>query len=213
MLPAHAAIAARIPVRLIRRPEELSADLIRAVRPSWVVLPDWSWMVPADLLELAPCAGFHAADLPNYRGGSPLQHQILDGLTKTRLCCFRMTPGLDDGDILLDEPLPLDGSISEIWARIAGMVPDMVLRLVQGAYTPRPQGPGGFRRRRRRPEESRLTDLRSPLARLYDWMRALDDPYPNVFIDIDGKRLSFRRARLEDGRLTAEVIITEAPHG
>jgi methionyl-tRNA formyltransferase len=211
LLPVFAEVAAHHPCLMVRRPEQLTVALIEAVRPAKVFLPDWSWIVGDDILARAECIGFHAAPLPDYRGGSPLQHQILDGKSETLLSCFRMQAGLDSGAILLQRPLSLAGSIGEIWQRSAGLLPEMILAVIAGCFSERPQGPGGFTRRRRKPEESRLPGLAWPLDKLYDFIRMLDDPYPNAFLDIDGKRLRLRKASLADGRLVAEVVIEAAP--
>jgi methionyl-tRNA formyltransferase len=209
MLPAFEQIARMTPALLIRRPEELDAALLEQHRPRHVILPDWSWKIDPALLARASFVGFHAAALPDYRGGSPLQHQILDGLNETRLTMFRMVPELDAGPILLDAPLSLEGTIGQIWQRIATMIPAMVAELLSGRCQERPQSGGGFARRRRQPHESQLTDLQLPLDKLYDVLRALDDPYPNAFLTIDDKQIAFRKPRLEGEILIAEAVITE----
>lgn len=211
MLPAWEEVRPFVDATLVRRPEELTAALLDDLRPAWVVLPDWSWIVPPELLARASFVGFHAADLPDYRGGSPLQHQILDGLVETKLTMFRMEGGLDAGPILLQAPLSLEGTISEVWRRIVALVPGMVARLVAGDVEERPQRPGGFVRKRRRPAESEIPDLSLPLDRLYDLVRALDDPYPNAFVRTAGKRLAFRRPRRDGAALVCEVVVTEDP--
>ncbi|MFN7966175.1 MAG: formyltransferase family protein [Acidobacteriota bacterium] len=211
MLPAFHALTANIPCVLVRRPEDLSIALLERVKPRLVVLPDWSWIVPDDLLARATFIGFHASALPDYRGGSPLQHQILDGLNETKLTMFRMAAGLDNGPILLDAPLSLAGTISEIWQRIAALVPPMVTRLLHGDVEEKPQPIGGFVRKRRTPDQSELTDPALSLSRWYDMLRALDDPYPNAFVRVGGKRIAFRKPRLSGDALIAEAVIREEP--
>lgn len=209
MLPAAAAIARFAPTVIVRHPEQLDAGLLDRLRPDHVVLPDWSWRVPEQLLERASFVGFHAAQLPDYRGGSPLQHQILDGLRETRLTMFRIVSALDAGPVLLDAPLSLEGTIGEIWARIATLVPPMVEQLWLGACRERQQAAGGFSRRRRTPEQSELTDPTRPLTDWYDLVRALDTPYPNAFLRIGGKRITLRTPRFDGQQLIAEAVITE----
>jgi methionyl-tRNA formyltransferase len=54
----------------------------------------------------------------------------------------------------------------------------------------------GFVRARRKPEASRLDRndfLQKPLRELYNFIRALGDPYPNAFLEDDaGNRLLFK---------------------
>ncbi len=208
MLPAFAAISRLAPTVLIRRPEDLNATLLDRIRPRYVLLPDWSWLIDEELLARSTFIGFHPGDLPDYRGGSPLQHQIFDGVTHCPLTCFEMEKGVDSGRILLQEELSLAGSIGEIWDRSVALIPGMVARLLSGDFTPQDQRPGGFIRKRRTPAMSRL-DPAWELDRFYDFIRMLDDPYPNAFLDIADKRLYLRAARREGERLRAEVLIEQ----
>ena len=43
----------------------------------------WSWIIPKEITDKYLCLGIHPSDLPNYRGGSPLQHQIINGIEKS----------------------------------------------------------------------------------------------------------------------------------
>lgn len=209
MLPAARILAAKHALVLVRRPEELDLELLERIRPRFVILPDWSWIVPTELLERAPFIGFHASSLPAYRGGSPLQYQILDGLRETELSMFRMQAGLDAGPVLLRRPLSLEGTIGEVWGRIVELVPSMVDALLTGTLQPQRQPQHGFVRRRRQPSDSELRDLSLPLDRLYDVVRALDDPYPNAFLRLSGKRIALRAPRRDGDALIAEAVITE----
>jgi methionyl-tRNA formyltransferase len=211
MLPAYTAVSRLAPTMLIRRPEDLNATLLDRIRPRYVLLPDWSWLIDEELLARSTFVGFHPSDLPDYRGGSPLQHQILDGLTRCPLTCFQIEKGIDTGPILLQEELSLAGSIGEIWDRSVALIPGMVARLLTGDFTPQAQRPGGFTRKRRTPAMSRL-DPDWDLDRLYDFIRMLDDPYPNAFLDIADKRLYLRTVRHEGERLRAEVLIEQRDH-
>ncbi len=213
LLPAFHQLAKHQPVVLVRSPDDLTEELVEHLRPTWVFLPDWSWIVSNRMLGLAPFVGFHAADLPNYRGGSPLQHQILDGITDTKLTCFKMTNQLDAGQILEQQDLSLAGTIGDIWQRIASLVPVMIGHVLAGTMAPRYQADGGFIKPRRTPEESRIYAYEKlSLCGLYDWIRALDDPYPNAFTVHAGKRLTFSKPTFSNNTITATVEITKEPN-
>ena len=55
---------------------------------------------------------------PKFRGGSPVQNQILKGLKKTKLCAFKVEKKLDSGDLCLKKDLNLNGSAEDIFKRI-----------------------------------------------------------------------------------------------
>ena len=169
-----------------------------------VVLAGWSWIVPKEVVARYRCIGLHPSDLPKYRGGSPLQHQILDGLTDTQCSLFLLTPALDVGPVIAKTPMSLQGSIQDIFDEFvrAGAI------LLTKAFKTWPEWQAveqdarqGFTRRRRKPEESRLTreQLQTfSLGELYNFIRALGDPYPNAYLEDErGNRLLFKQVAYE----------------
>ncbi len=57
------------------------------------------------------CVGMHLSDLPMFRGGSRIQHQIIAGLDKTKISLMTISSeGVDVGDIWLKEEWDLSGS-------------------------------------------------------------------------------------------------------
>ncbi len=192
----------------ISSPEELTVESVKRARPRLALFPDWSWRVPTEVLLATTCIGFHAAPLPAFRGGSPIQNQIAAGVTDTAVTAFRMQARFDAGEILLTSPLSLRGSLRQIFGRIKRSIAWMIDKILRGEYSARPQaGPSNYVRRRRA-EQSEIPDLQWPLARLYDHIRMLADPYPNAFIRRDGKRLTFKDARFDGETLRFRGEIT-----
>ena len=88
--------------------------------PPWVFVLHWHWKIPAMWLSRARWIGFHASDLPHFRGGSPIRNQQQRGITTTQLTAFQLEAGLDTGPIVLQRPLSLAGSEAAVLARQAG---------------------------------------------------------------------------------------------
>ena len=42
----------------------------------------------------------HPSSLPQYRGGSPIQNQIIDGIKESEVCIFKMEKEIDSGQII-----------------------------------------------------------------------------------------------------------------
>jgi methionyl-tRNA formyltransferase len=193
----------------ITKPEDLA--LIDLWKPSWVFFLDWSWIIPKEIIKNYKCVCFHESDLPNFRGGSPIQNQISRGITKTKLTAFLMDEGLDTGDILLQEDLSLEGHISEIMARVAALTPKMINRILTGDYTQRKQEGRGSYYSRRTPKDSELDVFvfkDTPLEKIYNVIRMLEDPYPNAFMVLGDRKLTFKSAEMKDGKILAQVEIT-----
>jgi len=51
--------------------------------------------VPIELIDEYDCYCIHPSDLPKYRGGSPIQNQIIDGVKDSAVTLFKMDYDLD----------------------------------------------------------------------------------------------------------------------
>lgn len=80
---------------------ELSADVI--------VVSAFGGILKKELLELCPYSvlNIHGSLLPFYRGASPMNAVLRDGRTETGITIMYMNEGLDEGDILMAEALPI----------------------------------------------------------------------------------------------------------
>ena len=148
-------------------------------------------------------------DVPFGRGGSPLQNLISRGIRETKLTALRMTETFDAGPVFLKEPLSLDGGAEEIYLRAGKLSARMIEHIARVEPTPMPQKGGAVNFKRRKPAQS---EIKSPanLEELYDFIRMLDaDGYPRAFLEHKGFRFEFSRAALYDGRVMADVKISQ----
>jgi methionyl-tRNA formyltransferase len=183
-------------------------DLVPALRNEQIdvlLFIGWSWMVPNRTTDEFVCVCLHPSPLPRYRGGSPIQNQIIAGEEQSAVTLFRMTERIDDGEILEQEGYSLDGELWEVLERIsragAKATERMLYRFARADYSARRQDNSRATVfKRRKPEQSEITldDLSRKSARaLDDFVRALQDPYPNAFIKCaDGKKLYITRTRV-----------------
>ncbi len=107
----EAAIRKGIPVLCPERIREDSAakERLRELCPELIVVTAFGQILPKEILELPKygCINVHASLLPKYRGAAPIQWAILMGDSVTGVSTMQMAEGLDTGDILLQELLPL----------------------------------------------------------------------------------------------------------
>ena len=127
------------------------------------------------------------------------------------LTALRMSNDFDAGPVYLKEPLSLEGNAEEIYLRAAQLSVRMIARFTRERLQPRPQQGEAVNFKRRRPEESEIGSPTS-LQELHDWIRMLDaDGYPHAFLNYAGFRFEFSRSALYDGRIVADVKITQLP--
>ncbi len=188
-------------VILLKNPKKLTLSYIKKIDPKLIFFPDWSWIIPKTILENFKCVCFHESDLPKFRGGSPIQNQIIRGVKKTKTTAFIMNDKIDSGDILLKKHLSLEGTLDEIFQRMIKNDYEMIINIIKGNYKIRKQGGHPTYYKRRKPEESEL-NLNKSKQYIYNFIRMLSDPYPNAFIKYNKHKIVFKSAEFENGRLS-----------
>ena len=164
----------------------------------------WSWKIPQRFLEKNLSICFHPSPLPKYRGGSPIQHQIINGEKKSCGTFFKMTRDLDAGPIVWQKEYSLEGELGEVFSRLTPLVAEGVKFILENfeslIYVAQIESDRTFFSRRT-PEMSEITieDFKNMTAlELHNKIRALQDPYPNAFIVTkDGSKLFILKSRIK----------------
>lgn len=193
-----------IEARMYLDPGQTSAQTVFAV--------GWSEMIPESFYRSRDVFVVHPSPLPRYRGGSPIQHQIMNGEEWTRITIFKLTPdhpGIDTGPIAWQSgPIPIGPDLDlepilESFTYHAAYGIATVVRLIQaGSLELIEQNADDVPTfKRRTPEQSEITldDFRTMSARqLHNKIRALQDPYPAAFVVCaDGRKLYLNYSTLE----------------
>ena len=199
--------------RYVGSPDEFSLALVREFAPRYLFFLHWSWKVPQEIIQNFECVCFHMTDVPYGRGGSPLQNLIVRGHRETKLTALRMSNEFDAGPVYFKESLSLEGSAEEIYMRAARLSGRMIERFTGKKLKPKLQQGEAVNFKRRKPEESEIGSPTS-LQAIHDWIRMLDaDGYPHAFLNHAGFRFEFSRSALYDGRVVADVKITQLRAG
>ena len=103
---------------LITNKELCNIELINSLKPDIIFLYGWSWMVNEEIINNYTCLCLHPSKLPKFRGGSPIQNQIINNEKESAVTIFKMGMGLDNGPIYFQEDFNLNGYLSEIFNRI-----------------------------------------------------------------------------------------------
>jgi len=183
----------------------VNEDVINAFKPDLILFYGWSWRVPDWVIDNYIALCLHPSPLPKYRGGSPIQNQIINGEKESAVSIFRMTHDVDAGLLCAQVSFPLIGNMREILARIRHIGIEETNRIIKeymsGGIRFWPQKGDATSYQRRKPEESEITkgELATASAEyLYNKIRALQDPYPNAFIEChSGTKLYITEAHLD----------------
>ena len=125
-LPVHQ------PVKI--KTEEATAEL-RGLKPDLVVVVAFGQILSQEILDIPPygCINVHGSLLPRYRGAAPMQWCVINGETKTGITTMMMDAGLDTGDMLLREELPIgpDMTLEEVHDSLMEMGAQVLMKTIE----------------------------------------------------------------------------------
>lgn len=189
----------------IEHKENLKIEYIEQINPDYVFFSHWSYKIPVEIYSRYKCIVFHMTDLPYGRGGSPLQNLIVRGFKETKISAIKVVDEIDAGPIYLKQKLKLDGSARTIFERSNNIIALMIKKIINDNPKPKEQQGEIVHFYRRKPEDGNLNNAKD-INEVYDYIRMLDcEGYPNAFISINGMKIEFTKAKLNNESLTAHV--------
>tara|TARA_R100000152_G_scaffold7623_1_gene2979 strand:- start:2390 stop:3025 length:636 start_codon:yes stop_codon:yes gene_type:complete len=163
----------------------------------------WSWIVEQCLIQNSKCICMHPSPLPKYRGGSPIQNQIINGEKESAVTFFLMDEKMDHGKILWQQKLSLEGDLASIFSDISLLTKDGILHILdnpkyEGIEQDHSQATI-YKRRKPKDSEIKPEDFYASTAEeLYNKIRCLQGPYPKPFIECkDGTILYITGAKCD----------------
>lgn len=87
-----------------------SISKLKDINPDIIVVIAFGQILKKDILNLPKygCLNIHASLLPKYRGAAPINWAIIHGEKETGITIMKMDEGLDTGDMLLKESIPIN---------------------------------------------------------------------------------------------------------
>ncbi len=190
-------------IEWVKNPEVIESTLNR-VNPDWVFVYHWSFIIPEDLYSKFRMVSFHTGNLPEDRGASPLQNQIASGTRFTRVNAIVVQDPVDSGAVYASRSISLQGTLSEIWDVITDASIGLIRDILEGNITPVDQTGEPKTFKRKKDNILKFDSIQS----VYDQIRMLDsDDYPSTHLLIDGYKIDFSRAKIDNEQVIADVKI------
>jgi len=201
------AAGAQIPqlrVGNVNHPEAI--EWIRNAEPDLILVVGWTQLLKPELLRLPKiaCLGFHASLLPKYRGRAPVNWAIINGEAVTGNSMITLEPEADTGDIVAQRTIPIleEDDCNTIYQKVGQSEVEMleeVLPLIERGILPRIKQDDSLATvmPKRRPEDG-LIDWNRSARELYNWVRALTDPYPGAFTFVNQEKVWIWKAQIEN---------------
>ena len=181
-------------------------DILEFIKPDLVFFIGWSHIIPNSIIETYKCICLHPSPLPKYRGGSPIQNQIINGEVDSAVTFFIMDQGIDTGDIIHQCYLSLNDKLDGIFNNIELIGIKYINRIItdfinnQIVTCKQDNSKSTFYKRRNESEsEINIEEiLNHESVYLYNKIRSLNDPYPNAYIRCkDGAKLFLIESKYE----------------
>ncbi len=170
-----------------------------------LLLPTWTLNLPR-----FGCLNIHASLLPRWRGAAPIHRAIEAGDVQTGITIMQMDEGLDTGDMLLVEALPIqpDDTTARLHDRLADLGGRLVVaalgQVAHGTLMPVPQPADGVTYAHKIEKAEALIDWRLPADVLARRVRAFD-PFPGAATTWGDVPLKVWAARSEATHLNREA--------
>ncbi len=210
-----AALALGLP---LLQPEKVRAkdfaQTVREMAPDVIVVAAFGQIIPQRVLDIPPrgCVNVHGSLLPRWRGAAPMQYALMAGDRETGVTTMMMDAGLDTGDVLLQNSLPLDPieNVAALETSLAALGAGLLLQtleaLARGDCPRTPQDPRGVTLSPSLPPDIGRLDWERPARELYNLVRGVS-PKPGAYALRLGKRLKVLRAEpLEESKAAPGVI-------
>jgi methionyl-tRNA formyltransferase len=187
-------------------PEEAAQarDAIAAARADVMVVAAYGLILPQWVLDSFRygCLNIHASLLPRWRGAAPIHRAIEAGDTETGVTIMQMDAGLDTGDMLLVEKLPIEpgdttASLHDKLAVLGGRMIVEALELAAcGGLHPVPQPAEGVCYAHKIEKHEAVVDWSQPATLIARRIRAFN-PFPGASTTCRGEAVKLWRAEIE----------------
>lgn len=187
--------------------EEIRSDILKNSENCTVFVPHYSKIIDLRGFPGTRFIGFHTGNLPEDRGGSPIQNKIIKKEYVTEVSAIALENRIDSGAIYTQRKIDLsEGNIEFILRKISLLISSMMTEIALGDLKPVPQDGAVQVNKRFSVSDSELPK-RADINDLYDRIRMVDGlDYPNAYIVQDNYKIYFAKVIKQGDVLFANAI-------
>jgi len=179
---------------------------LQAAQADAMVVAAYGLILPQWVLDLPRhgCFNIHASLLPRWRGAAPIHRAVEAGDAQTGVTIMQMDAGLDTGDMLLTQALPVadtdtTGSLHDKLAEVGGALMVQTLAdLQQGLLKAVPQPTEGATYAAKIDKHEATIDWTQAATTIVRRIRAFN-PFPGASTVCNGEALKVWAAQVGDG--------------
>lgn len=185
----------------LKKPEQIQQ--FKDLKADIAIVVAYGLILPKQILEACPygCLNVHGSLLPRWRGAAPIQRAIMAGDKETGVMIMQMDEGLDTGDILLSEHIPIQENMTagelhdDMMQRGAELLGRSLDALERGSLIATPQPEQGVTYAAKIQKSETRIDLSKPVNEVHNHIRGLS-PFPGAWLELQNKKLSKERIKI-----------------
>lgn len=189
------------------------------LKPDAIIVVGYGRIIPQWMLDLPPLGNInlHASLLPKYRGAAPIQWAIARGENVTGVTTMKIDAGLDTGDILLQQEIPIawDDTAETLGPKLAAVGADLTLAtlgsLRGGTIQPRKQDNSKATLAPILQKEDGCIDFSRTATEILNRLRGFQ-PWPGAYSQFRSKNLQIRQATGFDQVLPPAELRVDGTH-
>lgn len=171
-------------------------SLLRGLKPDYVIMAGWRQIISPEILKIPKYGfiGFHPTRLPKGRGPAPIINSILSGDPQGGVTMYHVTEGLDDGDIIAQEPFQIlcTDHASDVYRKMTDAGIRMLKQHWQGLMdgtSPRQPQDHSKATTFSKPNGQRIDPVNDSIEDALTKIRAFSRPYNGAYIELEGRKL------------------------
>ncbi|MCF7887974.1 MAG: methionyl-tRNA formyltransferase, partial [Candidatus Omnitrophica bacterium] len=194
-----------IPLIESRKPNspEIKAR-IKDIDPDVIISSDWETWISPEVVTLAKkgAINVHDALLPKYAGFSPVNWAVINGEKFAGVTVHYIEEAFDQGKIILQEEVAIEeeDTIVEVLKKIFTKTPEIALKsldlIEKDKVEAKEQDLNQASFYHKILEEDCEINWNNSSQAVYNFIRALSDPFPNAFTYFQGQKLKIKKASI-----------------
>jgi len=175
---------------------------LKNLKPDLMIIAGYSQIFKEEILGIAKhgVLNLHAGPLPKYRGGSPLNWQIINGENQIGISVITVDKGIDTGSVMAEKKFPLcvNDTIKNIQDKANNFFPNLVFKAIKKIE----EGLAGKAQSNRRAiywhqrndADGKIDFNLMTADQVLRRIRALSNPYPGAWALYNGKKIRLHAA-------------------
>jgi len=191
-------------------------EALLTAQPDVMIVAAYGLILPQWVLDLPTrgCLNIHASLLPRWRGAAPIHRAIEAGDAETGITIMQMDAGLDTGDMLLVESMPIaaDDTTASLHDKLAAQGGRLIVQALNSELNRTPQPAEGVTYAHKIEKAESRIDWTQDAAQIERRLRAFD-PFPGGVAEFGGEQIKVWRVRLAPGSGAAGEVIGRGAEG